>query len=88
MHKLALYRITLPVGEDYKITWKLNNLPVQSKLIEAKNATAYLLDIKDINFAKPIPKKQLFHHQILIIHITGNEHIDGLVYKIQVSAGF
>lgn len=84
------YRITLPVGEDYKITWKLNNLPVQSKLIEAKNATAYLLDIKDINFvtAPDTNKTIVSSSNTDNTYHTGNEHIDGLVYKIQVSAGF
>ena len=86
--KTGAYRITLPVGEDYKITWKLNNLPVQTKIIEAKNATAYLLDLKDINFSsKDIVKSDVASTDTTMYH-TGNEQIDGLVYKIQVSAGF
>lgn len=82
------YRITLPVGEDYKITWKVNNLPVQTKLVEAKNATAYLLDVKDINFTtKDVVKTDIASTDTAMYH-TGTEKIDGLVYKIQVSAGF
>lgn len=86
--KTGAYRITLPVGEDYKITWKLNNFPVQTKLIEAKNATAYLLDVKDINFStKDVVKTDVASIDTAMWH-TGNEHIDGLVYKIQVSAEY
>jgi hypothetical protein len=86
--KTGAYRITLPVGEDYKITWKLNNFPVQTKLIEAKNATAYLLDVKDINFStKDVVKTDVASTDTAMWH-TGNEHIDGLVYKIQVSAEY
>jgi len=86
--KTGLYRTTLPVGEDYKITWKVKDLPVQTKLIEAKNATTYLLAINDINFVStPDTNKTVVAITDNNYH-TGNEHIDGLVYKIQVSAGF
>ncbi|MES2760687.1 MAG: hypothetical protein V4677_00715 [Bacteroidota bacterium] len=88
--KTGAYRITLPVGEDYKITWKLNDLPVQTKMIEAKNAIAYLLDLKDISFvSKPDTAKPLasLSNDSAMWH-TGNEHIEGLVYKIQVSAEY
>lgn len=84
--KTGLYRMTLPVGNDYKITWKLNNLPIQTKTIEASKASAYLLEVHDVNFTslpdttQTIVADNSYH--------TGNEHIDGLVYKIQISAGF
>ena len=86
--KTGAYRITLPVGEDYKVTWKVKNLPVQTKMIEASKATAYLLDLKDINFTSiPDTAKPVASTDTAMWH-TGNEHIEGLVYKIQVSAGF
>lgn len=86
--KTGAYRITLPVGEDYKITWKVKNLPVQTKMIEASKATSYLLDLKDVNFVSiPDTSKSIVSSDTAMWH-TGNEHIDGLVYKIQVSAGF
>jgi hypothetical protein len=86
--KTGAYRITLPVGEDYKITWKLKDLPAQTKTIGVKNATAYVLDLKDINFSsKDIVKADGASNDTTMYH-TGNEHIDGLVYKIQVSSGF
>jgi hypothetical protein len=82
------YRITLPVGEDYKITWKLNNLPSQTKIIEAGKATSYLLDVKDVNFVStPDTVKHIASSDTAMYH-TGNELIEGLVYKIQVSSGF
>ena len=81
------YRLTLPVGEDYKITWKVNNLPVQTKLIEASKATAYLLDKSDIKFTTVADTSKHIAATDTAYH-TGDEHIDGLTYKIQVSAGF
>jgi hypothetical protein len=86
--KTGAYRITLPVGEDYKITWKVKDFPVQTKMIEASKATAYMLDLKDINFTT---KKDTIISVIAASDpngFTGNEKIDGLVYKIQVSAEY
>lgn len=84
------YRITLPVGEDYKITWKVNNLPDQTKMIEASKATTYLLDVNDVKFTS---KKDTVIIPAVVAasdpsYQTGNEHIDGLVYKIQVSSEY
>ncbi len=84
------YRITLPVGEDYKITWKVNNLPDQTKMIEASKATTYLLDVNDVKF---ISKKDTVIIPAVVAasdpsYQSGNEHIDGLVYKIQVSSEY
>ncbi len=77
------YLITLPVGQDYKISWKLNELPPQSEMIEASKATAYLLKLKDVSFTtkKDTAIADTLWH-------TGNEQIEGLVYKIQVSAQY
>ena len=86
--KTGAYRITLPLGEDYKITWKVKDFPVQTKMIEASKATAYMLDLKDINFTT---KKDTIISVIAASDpngFTGNEKIDGLVYKIQVSAEY
>jgi hypothetical protein len=86
--KTGGYRITLPIGEDYKITWKVKDFPVQTKMIEASKATAYMLDLKDINF---ITKKDSIISVVAASDpngFTGNEKIDGLVYKIQVSAEY
>ncbi len=77
------YSITLPLGKDYRINWKLNELQVRSELVEASKLTAYVLTNKDINFTtKPDTAiaDTVWH--------TGNEHIEGLVYKIQVSADY
>jgi hypothetical protein len=84
------YRITLPVGEDYKITWKVNNLPDQTKMIEASKATTYLLDVNDVKFTS---KKDTVIIPAVVAasdpsYQTGNEHIEGLVYKIQVSSEY
>lgn len=46
----GIYRITLPVGEDYKITWKLKDSLIQTDVFEAKNASLYTLKEKNINF--------------------------------------
>ena len=85
--KTGLYRTTLPVGEDYKITWKVNNLPVKTKILEASNATSYLLDVYDVNFKSSEDTLKTFVATGMDYH-SGNEHIEGLVYKIQVSAGY
>jgi hypothetical protein len=87
--KTGMYRMTLPVGEDYKITWKVNNLPVQTKIVEAGKATAYLLDIKDINFTSSSDTTNLLATVTdTAMYHTGSERIEGLVYKIQVSAEY
>lgn len=77
------YSVTLPVGKDYKISWKLNELQVRSELIEASKATAYLLTNKDVDFTAKTDSAVAD-----TVWQTGNEQIEGLVFKIQVSAEY
>lgn len=78
----GFYQIVLPLGQDYKVTWKLNDTTAQTETIEVTNAKEYTLKIKDISF-KGKPDSAIANKGG---GATGNEIIEGLVYKIQVAA--
>lgn len=81
------YRITLPVGEDYKITWKLKDLPPKIETIFATNVQEYMLTLLNINFASR--KDTILPVIDSVINLSLDQEsqiIDGLVYRIQVSS--
>jgi len=81
----GFYQLVLPLGQDYKLTWRLNDTLVQTETVEAANATAYVLKIKDVNF-KTINDADTTVATANSDGLTGNEVVEGLVYRIQVAA--
>jgi len=79
----GFYQVVLPLGQDYKLTWRLNDTLVQTETIEAVNAKEYTLKIKDVNF-------KTIRDSVAAAGdaggLTGNEVVEGLVYRIQVAA--
>ena len=80
----GFYQIVLPLGQDYKIAWRLNDTAVQTEIVETTNAKEYLLKIKDINFKGK--KDTAIVANAGNAGATGNEMVEGLIYKIQVAA--
>lgn len=80
------YRITLPVGEDYKITWKLNDLPPKTETILAATAQEHLMKIVDVNFSSKKDSILASADSLKGKTDLGNQVIEGLVYRIQVSS--
>ena len=78
----GFYQIVLPLGQDYKITWRLNDTTAQTETVETTNAKEYTLKIKDISF-KGKPDSAAANTGG---GATGNEIVEGLIYKIQVAA--
>jgi hypothetical protein len=78
----GFYQIVLPLGQDYKIAWRLNDTLIQTETLEATTAKEYLLKIKDIGFKTT--------RDTLVANAgptaAGNEVVEGLIYKIQVAA--
>lgn len=66
------YQLVLPLGQDYKITWKLNDTAFQTETIAASAVKDYFLKIKDISFKTNTE--------------TPGAPIPGLIFKIQVAA--
>jgi len=77
----GFYQLVLPLGQDYKLTWRLNDTLVQTETIEVANAKEYVLKIKDVNF-------KTTRDSVVADAggLTGNEVVEGLVYRIQVAA--
>jgi len=73
----------LPLGQDYKITWRINDTLKQTETVEAATTKEYLLKIKDISFKTT---RDSVSTNIIGSGATGNETVEGLVYKIQVAA--
>lgn len=48
----GVYNFILPVGEDYKITWKLDNSSKQTDVFEASNVLSYVVKEKDLHFTR------------------------------------
>jgi hypothetical protein len=80
----GFYQLVLPLGQDYKLTWRLNDTMVQTETVEAANTTEYVLKIKDVNF-KTI-RDSIAAAGDTGGGLTGNEVVEGLVYRIQVAA--
>ena len=80
----GFYQMVFPLGQDYKFTWRLNDTLVQTETIEATTAKEYILKIKDVNFKtiKDVDTTATNNSGGL----TGNEVVDGLIYRIQVAA--
>jgi hypothetical protein len=79
----GFYQIVLPLGHNYKITWRLDTL-LQTEEMEAINTKEYLLKIKDIIYKnKP---DSVAADSAKAQGSTGNEIVEGLIYKIQVAA--
>lgn len=78
------YRVTLPVGEDYKITWKINDFDPKSEMIAASKVEEHMVKISDINFVTA--KDTTLADSTKTKPGLGDEVIEGLVYKIQVSS--
>ncbi len=82
----GFYQIVLPLGKDYKITWRLDTA-LQTEMIETVNAKEYLLKIKDVNFKGKKADTLLTNtNGTSNTNDNGNETIEGLTYKIQVAA--
>jgi tetratricopeptide (TPR) repeat protein len=83
----GFYQIVLPLGKDYKITWRLDT-SMQTEIIEAVNAKEYILKIKDINFKGKKADTLITgtSGEIINTNNNGNEAVEGLSYKIQVAA--
>lgn len=79
----GFYQVVLPLGQDYKFTWRLNDTMVQTETVEAANAKEYVLKIKDVNF-------KTIRDSVAVVTdaggLTGNEVVEGLIYRIQVAA--
>lgn len=78
------FSMVLPVGEDYKITWKLNKLEPKSEMIMAQNVNEYLLKKTDIRFTTPKDTSLTSQLKANVNNVMDSV-IDGLVYRIQVS---
>ncbi len=78
----GFYQIVLPLGQDYKITWRLNDTAMQTETMEAANAKEYILKIKNISF-KGKPDSVVANASV---GATGNEMVEGLIYKIQIAS--
>jgi hypothetical protein len=78
----GFYQVVLPLGQDYKINWQLNDSVKQSQTVEAAKANAYLLKINDVNFST---KKDT---ALASGNATpdGGETIEGVLFKIQIAA--
>ena len=76
----GFYQVVLPLGQDYKITWRVND-SVRNETIETASAKEYVLKIKDVNF-----KSKPDSTTTASTKSTGNEMVEGLTYKIQVAA--
>ncbi|HXU27573.1 MAG TPA: hypothetical protein VN698_10100, partial [Bacteroidia bacterium] len=80
----GFYQLVFPLGQDYKITWRLNDTLTQTETVEAANAKEYVLKIKDVNF------KTIKDADVTVAAntggLTGDEVVEGLVYRIQVAA--
>ncbi len=77
----GFYQIVLPLGQDYKITWRLDTL-TQTETVEATNAKEYTLKIKDISFKTTRDSAAANTGG----GATGNEIVEGLIYKIQIAS--
>jgi hypothetical protein len=83
----GFYQIVLPLGKDYKITWRLDTA-AQTETIETANTKEYLLKIKDVNFKGKKADTLITSATDGTINTNnnGNEVVEGLTYKIQVAA--
>lgn len=81
------YCISLPVGNDYKITWKLNGFDPKTEMLLAANVQEYLLKIADINFTTKKDTAIVSSDSLNAHKAIEDRVIEGLVYKIQVSSG-
>lgn len=78
----GFYQLVLPLGQDYKITWRVND-SVRNENIETASAKEYVLKIKDVNFKS---KPDTTASTSTLTKNTGDEQVDGLTFKIQVAA--
>lgn len=81
------YCISLPVGNDYKITWKLTGFDPKTEMVLAANVQEYLLKIADINFTTKKDTAIVSSDSLNAHKAIEDRVIEGLVYKIQVSSG-
>jgi len=77
----GFYQIVLPLGQDYTITWKLNDTTLQNQTIEAAKVSAYLLKINDVNFKT---KKDSAAITGIVEDTSG--FVEGLTFRIQIAA--
>ena len=82
----GFYQIVLPLGQDYKIVWRLNDTATQTESIEAAHANAYLLKARDVVFKSKVEKIDTVVPVTAVSHTPGDAPIEGLVYKIQIAA--
>ena len=73
----GLYFMVLPLGQDYKFTWRLKDSAIKTDNIDVASAKEYVLKIKDVYFKSKT---------IDTTDNGGNLIVEGLTYKIQVSA--
>ncbi|HKC67055.1 MAG TPA: hypothetical protein VKG26_02415, partial [Bacteroidia bacterium] len=82
----GFYQLVFPLGQDYKITWRLNDTLTQTETIEAATASEYLLKIKDVNFKTLKEVDTTATATANTGTVSGDEAVAGLIYRIQVAA--
>ena len=81
----GFYQLVLPLGQNYKLIWRLNDTMLQTEAVEVANATEYVLKTKDVNFKTT---KDVAVDTVVAgsSGTTGDEAVEGLVYRIQVAS--
>ena len=94
------YLVNLTAGHNYKITYKLNGFPDQTRTVDAMNIAGYTAKIFDIKFtlkvdstmikdsiAKALAKvDSIKNSSTNIISTVGNSTKEGLEFKVQIAA--